>query len=88
MRNDIVIYNTTDIRFSALILSEILGSTFVVINQNNSFQKVIQISYSESQQEKFSALLNNYSNRKIRVDLYSYNRALNALRDKIKGNFT
>jgi hypothetical protein len=84
MKDGALIYNTTDLRFSALILSEIPGSTFVIIDQSNSFQKIIQISHSESQQEFFSTLLNSYVNRKVKVDLYSYNRALNALRDKLK----
>jgi len=77
-------FNTTDLKLSALILSEILGSTFEIHSTQNHFKKMIKIIYSPSSKEDLDILIADYINRMARVDVFRYNRSLNAVRDKIK----
>jgi len=77
-------YSTTNITLAAFLLSSLPASTFTVENQKNSFQKIIKLFYSETQQELIRTLVNDYLNKKAKVDLYSYGRKLNLLRDAIK----
>jgi len=77
-------YNTTDLKLSALMLSEIQGTTFEICSNQNHFKKTIKIIYPSSKKDDLDLLIADYINRMARVDVYKYNRNLNAVRDRIK----
>lgn len=79
------IYNTTDLKLAALLLASISSSSFTILSQKDSYQKIIQISYCESQQKLFEKLVMEYTDRQASVSLYEYNRKINDLRDAVRG---
>jgi len=78
------IYETTELKLGALLLSEIPNSNFEINSQGNSFKKTIQIAYSDQYAEEMNKLIREFIERRARVDVYKYNHALNILRDKLK----
>lgn len=78
-------FKTKDIKLAAFLLSLIPGSEFSVPQSSDSSKKEISISF----EIKFSGLahesVQEFINHEAKVDLYTYNNALNKLRDVIKG---
>jgi len=77
-------FDTTDLKLSALILSEISGSTFDICSTQNHFKKMIKVFYPPSSKDNLDLLIADYINRMARVDVFKYNRNLNSVRDQIK----
>ena len=77
-------YSTTDLKLSALILSEILDSTAEVFQEGNYSKKMIKVTYSRHYQKEVTRLINDFINRRAKVDVFLYNKALNVLRDKLR----
>jgi hypothetical protein len=73
-----------NILLAALILSEIPAATFVVTSSPGSTWKTFQISFLKAQDKQVSVLVQAYINREARVNLSSYNKQLNLLRDIVK----
>ena len=77
-------YNTTDLKLSALVLSEIPDTTFEIHTNHNHFKKMIRIIYHSCSKDDLDLLIADYINRMARVDVFKYNRNLNYVRDGIK----
>jgi len=82
---DAKVYHTSDIKLAAFLLAEVSTSKFTVVDQKDSYQKIIQIFYPELQQKLFKSLIDDYANKRAKVSLYAYNRKINILRDILKG---
>ncbi len=77
-------YETIEIKLAALLLAEIPDSTFKIEPQSNSIRKKILIFFQKEYSDDVHKLLNDFINRRARVDVFLYNKSLNLLRDKIK----
>jgi len=77
-------YKSIDLKLSALILSEIPDSTVEVYQEANSSKKMIEITYIKHCQGDVDKLVNDFINRRARVDLFRLNKSLNIIRNKIK----
>ena len=85
MKTSPKIYETSELKLSALLLSEIPDSTFEVFAaQGNSIKKTIKIIYLTEHEAEVNKLIREFIERQARVDVYRYNHALNILRDKLK----
>lgn len=79
------IFESTDLKLSALLLSEIPGSHFEILLQSGYSKKTIKINYPETSQTDVDRLISEYINRTARVSVSNYNRNLNTIRDHLKG---
>ncbi len=78
-------FETENLRLAALILSEIHFSTFKIDAESGSALKTICILHPEDQIDNRDNLINLYAMKKAKVDLFKFNRAMNDLRDALKG---
>jgi len=85
MTDLIKIYETTELKLAALILSTIPESTFKVQPaKGNSIKKIIQIFYLFPREEEVNQLIREYIERRAFVDVYKYNHVLSQLRDNLR----
>lgn len=77
-------YSTSEIKLSALLLSEIPEATFQILPNGNSFKKIVKIIYPSEYENDVNKLINEFIERRACVQVYQYNRNLNRLRDAIK----
>ena len=80
-----MIYETTDIKLSAVILCEIQGAYFAGINGNGlvNSKKVIKIEYPEQYKEDLNKLVGDYMRKVQIVNVYHYNKNLCLIRDNL-----
>ncbi len=84
IQQNITSYETIEIKLAALLLAEIPDSTFKIESQFNSIRKKIFIFFQKEYSNDVHKLLDDFINRRARVDVFLYNKSLNFLRDKIK----
>lgn len=79
-------YETMELKLAALILSELPNNcSLEVYEQGNSIRKVIKIIYPSSHKQLVSRLERNFINKEAITNIYSYNKALNLIRDRLRG---
>ena len=78
-------FETTSIHLSAAFLIHIPGATLCRITPEPSIdgKRLIAIRYPLSQQDAVQQLIEDFHARRLTVPLYSFNRALNLLRDRL-----
>lgn len=78
-------YETTELKLAALILSEVPNCSVEIYEQGNSIRKVIKIKYPSGHKEGIAKLERDFINKGASTNIYSYNRALNLIRDRLRG---
>jgi len=78
-------YETTELKLAALILSEVPNCLVEIYEQGNSIRKVIKIKYPAGYKEGIAKLERDFINKGASTNIYSYNRALNLIRDRLRG---
>lgn len=78
-------YETFELKLAALILSEVPYCSVEVCEQGNSIRKVIKIKYPAGYKEEIVKLERDFINKGASTNIYSYNKALNLLRDRLRG---
>ena len=78
-------YKTSELKLAAVILAEIIEAVFTVLPNPDGLKKIIQINFPKAEKKRLDALVRAFIERRARVEVYRYNRALNLLRDKING---
>jgi hypothetical protein len=79
-------YETTELKLSALLLSEIPHSELQIYSQNTSHRKTIRIVYQPEHKKKVLELENAFINKAASANVFRYNRALNMIRDGLREN--
>ena len=77
-------YETTELKFAALVIAEIPDCSLEIITQPNSIRKIICIKYPSSFQPQISILEKDFINKVANANVYLYNKALNEIRDKLR----
>ena len=78
-------YSTSELKFAALLLSEIPQCSFDVFEQGNSVRKIIRIKYPAGCKEQVSKIETDFINKIASANVYLYNKALNMIRDRLRG---
>lgn len=78
-------YETSELKLAALLLSEIPSCSFDVYDQGNSIRKIIRITYPAGCKEQVSKIEKDFINKIASTNVYFYNKALNKIRDKLRG---
>ena len=83
-----MIYQTTDIKLGAAILCEVPGTSFIGVDMDRlvSSKRVIEIDCPDQYTEELKKVVNDYTKKVQRVNVYKYNRALCLIRDALRGN--
>ena len=79
-------YETTELKLSALILSEVPDCLFEICDQGNSTRKIIKIKYPACYKTQISVLEKDFINKRALTNVYLYNKALNQIRDRLREN--
>lgn len=80
------IYESTELKLCALIISELSSCTFEISEQVNSLRKIIRIKYPVCYQEEISKLEKAFINKEALTNVYRYNKSLNMIRDRLRGD--
>jgi len=78
-------YETTELKLAALILAELTDCTFEMYEQANSSRRIIKINCPSYYQDDISKMEKDFINKKAIANVYRYNKALNLLRDRLRG---
>ncbi len=78
-------YETSELKLAALLLSEIPKCSFDVFEQGNSIRKIIRIKYPADYKEQVSKIEKDFINKMASTNVYLYNKALNQIRDRLRG---
>lgn len=78
-------YETNELKLAALLLAEIPKSFVEVYQQPNSIRKTIKITYLPIYESDVSKLERDFINKQAMANVYLYNKALNTIRDKLRG---
>ena len=80
-----MIYETTDIKLSAVILSEIPCARLMGTDSDRliNSKKVLRIEYPAEYEEGFNDLVKNYAHKVQLVNVYNYNKNLNLIRNML-----
>ena len=80
-----MIFETTDIKIGAVILSEMPNAYFIGLNgrENKNGKKILKIEHPVDQEAACKRLVRSYEERSQSVNLYRYNKALSLLRDAV-----
>lgn len=78
-------YETTELKLAALILSEVPNCLVEICEQGNSIRKVIKIKYPAEYKKEITKLERDFINKGALANIYSYNKALNLIRDRLRG---
>lgn len=80
-----MIYETTDIKLGAVILSEIPNSQLVGTDSDRliNSKKVLKMEYPEEQKEALDELVKSYAQKVQLVNVFDYNRNLNFIRNMV-----
>ena len=78
-------FETTSIHLAAAVLTSVSNSRLARITPDPVIdgKRVISIQYPASQQGTVQKLIEDFHARRLTVPLYSFNRALNLLRDRL-----
>ena len=76
-------YETIELKLAALLLAEIVDSSFETALAGNSLKKKIKIIYPACYENDVREITAQFINRQARVDVYRYNQSLNRLRDAL-----
>ena len=81
-------YQTTDIKLGAAILCEVPGTSFIGVDMDRfiNSKRVIEIDCPDRYAEELKKVVNDYTKKVQRVNVYQYNRALCLIRDALRGN--
>ena len=81
-------YQTTDIKLGAAILCEVPGTSFIGVDMDRlvNSKRVIKIGCTDQYTEELKKVVNDYTKKVQRVNVYKYNRALCLIRDALRGN--
>ena len=81
-------YQTTDIKLGAAILCEVPGASFIGVDMDRfiNSKRVIEIDCPDQYGENLQKVINDYTKKVQRVNVYKYNRALCLIRDALRGN--
>ncbi|MDP8261909.1 MAG: hypothetical protein P9M13_01230 [Candidatus Ancaeobacter aquaticus] len=79
-------YETTELKLAALILSEIPDCSCEIFAQGNSIRKTIKIGYPTEYKNDVIKLEKDFINKEAITNIYSYNKALNLIRDRLRGD--
>ena len=81
-------YQTTDIKLGAAILCEVPGASFIGVDMDRfiNSKRVIEIDCPDQYTEELKKVVNDYTKKVQRVNVYRYNRALCVIRDALRGN--
>ena len=81
-------YQTTDIKLGAAILCEVPGTSFIGVDMDRlvNSKRVIEIDCPDQYTEELKKVVNDYTKKVQRVNVYKYNRALCLIRDALRGN--
>jgi len=77
-------YQTTELKLAALILASIPEATFAIYKQPNVTRQTIEIAYSSDYNDLLSKLERDFINKRATVNVYTYNKALNLIRDRLR----
>lgn len=83
--NNSVTYETSELKLAALLLAEIPDTSVDVQEKGNSIRKCIIITHSAQYSQDVQKLEKDYINKEATVGVYAYNRALNTIRDRLRG---
>jgi len=78
-------YETSELKLAALLLAEIPHSSVNVVDRGNSIRKTIIIACPGQYKEDVSKLERDFINKCALANVYSYNKALNMIRDRLRG---
>lgn len=78
-------YSTTDLKLGATILASVPGASVDVEARPNSIRLTIILTYLAEYEKDVFKIECDYLNREAVVGVYPYNRALNLIRDKLRG---
>jgi len=78
-------YETSELKLAALILAEISSCSFDVCDQGNSIRKVIKIRYPVDYKTQVGIIEKDFINKRASANVYLYNKALNQIRDRLRG---
>lgn len=78
-------YLTSELKLAALILAEVPDCSFDVSEQENSIRKVIKIKYATGYKSQVCKIEKDFINKIASANVYLYNKALNRIRDKLRG---
>jgi len=78
-------YETTELKLAALLLAEIKDSYADVYKQDKSIRKNIIITFPAMYGSDVEKLAIDYLNRRAMVNVSDYNKALNIIRDRLRG---
>ena len=78
-------FETTNICLGAALLALIPGSSLVNISTSPSVdgKRMLTIAYPADQEPAARQVIEEFSQRRLVVDLYAYNKTLNGLRDQL-----
>lgn len=83
--NNISIYETTELKLASLVLSEVPNCSLEVYERGNSIRKIIKILYPREYKSKIAKLEKDFIDKNALTNIYSYNKALNLIRDRLRG---
>jgi len=78
-------YQTTELKLAALILASIPEATFAIYKQPNFTRQTIEITYSSDNNDLLAKLERDFIDKRAKVNVYAYNKALNLIRDRLRG---
>jgi hypothetical protein len=84
MTSQKLIYECTELKLSSLIISEIPDCSVEVIDNGNSLRKIIRITYPAIHENDIKNLERAFLNKEAITNIYSYNKALNLIRDELR----
>jgi hypothetical protein len=79
------LYSTTELKLAALLVSEIPDCSIEVYEHANSLRKLIKIEYPSTCKGEVTKLEKAFINKEAITNIYSYNKALNLIRDRLRG---
>jgi hypothetical protein len=78
-------YQTFELKLAALLLAEIPEATFRVDKNSNSLRKTIVITFPKEYKDTIANLEKDFINKQAVANIYAYNKALNLIRDRLRG---
>lgn len=77
-------YETVELKLAALLVSKMPEATFTIYKNPNSARKTIAITFPKKYKDKTVNLERDFINKEAEANIYSYNRALNMIRDRLR----
>jgi len=82
---DNLIYETLELKLGALLLAELPEVSVEIYQAPSSIRKTIKIVYPAKYRDSLSKLECDFINKRAMVNVYAYNRSLNLIRNKLRG---